>query len=250
MGRAERPRVERPRYHNLKGGLAAAIVMGSWIGCLILLLTREVTGFAWWIPLGMAVQTFLYTGLFITAHDAMHGTVLPRFPRVNRAIGTAAVLLYALFSFKKLKKSHWEHHDHPASQDDPDFHDGKHPGVLRWYLHFMVGYVTIGQLIGMAIAFNVMQYGLGVAVENLILFWIVPSLLSTWQLFYFGTVQPHRETEEGYTDEHRARSSKFSPWLSFLTCYHFGYHWEHHDRPDLPWWSLPRYHRKRMQGGA
>jgi len=36
----------------------------------------------------------------------------------------------------------------------------------------------------------------------------------------------------------RARSLDVHPALSFLACYHFGYHFEHHARPDLPWWTL------------
>jgi fatty acid desaturase len=23
-----------------------------------------------------------------------------------------------------------------------------------------------------------------------------------------------------------------------LTCYFFGYHWEHHEAPGIPWWQL------------
>ena len=26
-------------------------------------------------------------------------------------------------------------------------------------------------------------------------------------------------------------------WLSLLACFHFGYHREHHDRPDLAWFE-------------
>lgn len=233
----------RPKWPNLGGILAATAVIGTWAISLAFLVTRDVSGFSWWIPPAMLAMTFLYTGLFITAHDAMHGTVAPRFRRFNALVGAFCVGAYALFSFKKLKSSHWDHHDHPASQEDPDYHDGEHDGVLRWYLHFMLGYVTIGQIVGMALIFNGLQYLGGLPALNLVLFWIVPSLLSTWQLFYFGTVLPHREGPEGFVDRHRARSNDFSPLVSFLTCYHFGYHWEHHDRPDLPWWRLPAYRR-------
>lgn len=48
----------------------------------------------------------------------------------------------------------------------------------------------------------------------------------------------------------RADPSEVMPWeasasssagrlLSFLTCYHFDYHWEHHRWPYAPWWQLP-----------
>lgn len=38
--------------------------------------------------------------------------------------------------------------------------------------------------------------------------------------------------------------------LSFLTCYYFGYHLEHHLYPNVPWWRLPeRYAACKLAGG-
>jgi beta-carotene ketolase (CrtW type) len=64
--------------------------------------------------------------------------------------------------------------------------------------------------------------------------------LSSFQLFTFGTWLPHRNLKIPFADWHRARSNDYPAWLSFLTCYHFGYHWEHHEWPFVPWWKLPR----------
>lgn len=230
------------KWPNLKGGLAAATIIGAWGTTLVVLLSSDLNlQGLWWALPALLLQTFLYTGLFITAHDSMHGTVTPDYPRLNRVVGWAAVILYALFSFRKLRTLHWEHHRHPASQHDPDYHDGEHSGFWSWYLHFMKGYLSVGQILGMALVFNIMQHLLGVPVVNLLCFWVAPALLSTVQLFYFGTYLPHREPDGGYEDHHRAQTKDFHPAISFLTCYHFGYHWEHHERPDLPWWALPRF---------
>ncbi len=189
--------------------------------------------------LAVIVQTFLSTGLFITAHDAMHGTVAPGHRRLNDLLGTIAIGLYALFSYRKLHRKHWEHHAHPGIPgEDPDFHDGEHPGFFRWYAHFVWGYVGIWQIVGMAIVFNVLSHGVGLPEPDLFVLWVAPALLSTFQLFYFGTYLPHREPHAA-DDEHRARSNEYPAWLSFLTCYHFGYHREHHESPGTPWWRLP-----------
>jgi beta-carotene ketolase (CrtW type) len=72
-----------------------------------------------------------------------------------------------------------------------------------------------------------------------LVFWALPALLSSVQLFYFGTYRPHRVDEVPFSDQHRARSNDFSPLMSLLTCFHFGYHHEHHDTPWVPWWRLP-----------
>ena len=175
----------------------------------------------------------------------MHGSVCPTHPRINNAIGAIAVRLYALFSYRKLLEKHWTHHRTPASAADPDFHDGEHSGFLAWYLRFMKGYLSWWQIIGMAIVFQIMEYVLMVPTINLILFWVFPALLSTLQLFYFGTYLPHRLPEGGYDNPHRARSNAYSVLWSFITCYHFGYHWEHHEYPYLPWWRLPTIRKAR-----
>ena len=51
----------------------------------------------------------------------------------------------------------------------------------------------------------------------------------------------HRVDDIPFADKHRARSNEFSPLLSLLTCFHFGYHHEHHDAPWVPWWKLPAH---------
>ncbi len=92
------------------------------------------------------------------------------------------------------------------------------------------------------IIFLVLHFGAHICIANLLLFWILPILLSTLQLFFFGTYLPHRfaigEAEKA-GNSHHAISSNYPIVLSFLTCYHFGYHWEHHEYPFLPWYKLP-----------
>lgn len=193
-----------------------------------------------WILLLIFSIAFCYTGLFITAHDAMHRTLMPAHPKMNDAIGKLCVRLFALFSYTKLLTKHHQHHHSPASDKDPDYHDGKHPSFIAWYIHFMREYVTLGQILGMGTVFILLWRFAGARPENIILFWAIPSLLSTTQLFYFGTYLPHRQPADGYNNPHRAQSNNYPVWLSFLTCYHFGYHLEHHEYPFVPWWKLAR----------
>lgn len=224
-------------------GIACGI-LGAWaLTTTALVLAPQGALPSWSLPAVVAGQTFLYTGLFITAHDGMHGTICPRFPRINNALGAISVGVYALFDFRALRKAHHRHHRAPASPDDPDYHDGQHPHPVRWYLHFLKNYLSIWQIVGMAIIFNVLRYGLGLSTANMVLFWIVPSLLSTLQLFIVGTWLPHRQPQGGHRDQHQATSLALPAMLSLLACYHFGYHHEHHDRPAVPWWRLPQARR-------
>ena len=73
-----------------------------------------------------------------------------------------------------------------------------------------------------------------------VVFWPLPSILASIQLFVFGTWLPHRPDHDAFPDRHNARSTRFGRPLSLLTCFHFGgYHHEHHLYPSVPWWQLP-----------
>ncbi|MFB2979106.1 fatty acid desaturase [Microseira sp. BLCC-F43] len=50
----------------------------------------------------------------------------------------------------------------------------------------------------------------------------------------------------GYTNPHRCQSNSLSTFWSFITCYHFGYHEEHHEYPEVPWWQLPIIRKRRI----
>jgi len=211
----------------------------TWLGTLTaLLLTPLSGGIPLWAPLAVAALTWLYTGMFITAHDAMHGTICPSWPRLNHALGAVAAGAYAMFDYRKLRTAHHRHHGTPAQEGDPDWHDGHHPHPLRWFLAFMRRYLTWGQWVRLTLTFFTLHALF--PLENLLLFWTLPSLISTVQLFFFGTWMPHREPEGGHTNPHNARSGYYHPVVSLLTCFHFGgYHQEHHEQPHQPWWRLP-----------
>lgn len=226
------------------GLVLAGLVTGAWAVTLVTSLCRPFATMSLAeIALRCVLQTWLYTGLFITAHDAMHGTVAPGRPRLNDAVGAVAVGLYALFPYATLKSEHRLHHRHPAAPGDPDWHGGTHTGFLRWYLRFVGHYVRWAQVVGMAVVFNLLAHAVGVGQGNLLALWVLPSLASTVQLFYFGTYLPHREAGVAFRDGHRARSNDYGSLASLVSCFHFGYHWEHHAHPGVPWWALPRTRR-------
>lgn len=185
-------------------------------------------------------QTFVQTGLFITGHDAMHGVVFPGNRRVNDFVGRVVVMAYGLFSYSKLLDKHWQHHRHPASDLDPDFHPSDSQNFFAWYFQFMRRYWGWSQTIGILTLLPLVVVILQVPVGNLFLFEVLPAVLSSLQLFYFGTYLPHREPVGGYRNVHRAQSLPFPVFSSFLACYHFGYHEEHHQYPQLAWWELPK----------
>ena len=226
---------------DLRGLIPAIVILTSW-GILfsygIFLHPIRWNNLSTTLAL-VLVLAFLNTGLFITAHDAMHGVVVPGRPRLNDAIGRLCVFLYAGFSWNHLRTEHHRHHLNPGVVGaDPDFHSESKPGFVAWYLHFFAHYFRWWQLVGILAVAISMQVFLGAEQWNPLTFWALPGLLSSVQLFTFGTYLPHRRSGSPFQDRHQARSNDYPVWLSFITCYHFGYHWEHHERPQIPWWRL------------
>jgi len=63
----------------------------------------------WWnVALTFCAVEFCSTALFITAHDAMHGTVCRRSRALNDAVGRLCLALYAWFDYGLLHEKHWE----------------------------------------------------------------------------------------------------------------------------------------------
>ena len=220
--------------------------MGIFIAALVVLLWTvhsllglfvyafEAGNFLSYLP--VVVETYLYTGLFITAHDAMHGSISKK-KWVNRLFGRMALVLFAAFSFQKVQKKHFAHHRHPGTEEDPDF-DSKSQNPFLWFFRFFFRYVSPVQILIMAACFQVLYWWLGVPLPNLILYWVLPAFLSTFQLFFFGTYLPHRKPHDYATEPHRSRTQKSQHLLAMLSCYFFGYHLEHHISPGTPWWRL------------
>ena len=231
---------------NGRTGLALAAAIGAgWLAI-------HIGGIFFWrwspatallaVPV-VLVQCWLSTGLFIVAHDCMHGSLAPGRPRLNRVVGTLCLGAYAALSYGRLYAKHHAHHAAPGTAADPDFHPGAPRRALPWFVRFFRGYYTHGQIVRITIA-ALAYLLLGASLTNIVVFWAVPALLALGQLFVFGTYLPHREEDTGFTDHHRARSARVGPLVSLLTCFHFGgYHHEHHLSPGTPWWRLPRYRR-------
>ena len=229
---------------SIAGALIAFVIMALWFGSLGILLGVDIAQVSvLWMILAIAGRTFLQTGLFIIAHDAMHGVVFPTNRRINDWIGAIAINIYAFLPYKTCFTRHWQHHHQPGRAGDPDFHDGIRKSAFSWYLKFMGVYLDAKQkivlFIFMSIVFYTLKDGFHISIANLFLFWLLPVLLSSVQLFFFGTYLPHREHPARYNNPHYAISSNYPIVLSFLTCYHFGYHQEHHEYPLLPWYKLP-----------
>jgi beta-carotene ketolase (CrtW type) len=225
--------------HALVGLTLAAAIAAAWLALHI-----YSVFFHPFTPAGLAIApllvlalTWLNVGLFIVAHDCMHGSLAPGRPALNRNVGRLMLALYAGFSFDRLLPKHHDHHKHAGTERDPDFSHANR--FWPWYLAFFREYFGWREFAILAALLWSYILLLGASPVNALLFWGVPAILSSLQLFLFGTYLPHRRDEADFADRHRARSNDYGYIASLLSCYHFGYHHEHHRSPGTPWWKLP-----------
>ena len=240
------------REPDRHGVLLAALILLLWMGSLaILLLVNPGQLGLLLVVAAVLLRTLLHTGLFIVAHDAMHGLLLARQPLWNDRLGALALLLYAGLPYGRCRHNHHLHHQRPASATDPDFHGDRRGGAIGWYVHFMAGYLSppqMGALLGSWTLLALPVIGLRhgdwrTGVVQILLGCTLPLLLSSLQLFVVGTYLPHRN-QRGPEWAAEPTSLAWPAWLSLLACYHFGYHREHHQHPSLAWFQLPEAHRR------
>lgn len=238
--------LEHPKTST--GLTLAALVVGGWAAVHIYSVFFHALSAPLWQTLALiALQCWLYAGMFIVAHDTMHGSLTPRHPKTNALIGKTIMFVYAGFDWTYMRKAHHAHHDNPGTADDPDFNAENPKSFWPWYYKFFTQYFGLRQiliLIGFTLTY---VFVFGADYLNTIIMWAVPAILSSVQLFYFGTYLTHRHSDP-FPDHHNARTNEFPKWLSLMTCFHFGYHHEHHLYPQEPWWRLPsRKFSKRVE---
>lgn len=237
------------RRQAVIGLMLAAGIVAAWLALLAFaMFAFELT----WVSLPLAIaiiaaECWLFVGLFIISHDAMHGSLAPGHNRLNSAIGASLLFLYAGFGWRKLRAAHFAHHRLAGRPGDPDF-DEHHPASFwPWYGTFLRRYFGPGSLVYVCAVVWFAILVLEVPRANVIVLYAVPSILSSIQLFYFGTYRPHCHNGTRFTDRHNARSERFGTLASLASCYHFGYHHEHHCHPETPWWQLPKVRLERIR---
>lgn len=220
------------------------MIFTAWLSTLVFGLTDAVLS---WHPILVAgfvvIRTFLYTGMFVVAHDSMHNSLLAGKPEVNRWVGRTMLLLYAGLDFDLCLHNHRLHHQFPESKEDPDFFHSSNPNMFRWYANFIGNYIHFSQMTGLVIGW-LFIYGFARMIDkipfgNILILSVIPLILSSLQLFVVGTWFPHRQVNS-VSSCATPRSLSLAPLFSLAACYHFGYHREHHESPSTPWFELPK----------
>ena len=234
-----------PRLQAATGLALTAAIFAAWLGLhLYAMFGFDLT----WASLPLAVVMaallcWLSVGMFIASHDAMHGSLVPGGGRINDSIGGFLLFVYAGFAWKRMRSAHLAHHKAPGTASDPDFSVDHPTRFWPWYGVFLRRYFGWQSMAFVGTVVTVYWLVFGVPIANIVLLYGLPAIGSSLQLFYFGTFRPHRHAEDGFADRHNARSDDLGTFASLVSCFHFGYHHEHHRAPHVPWWGLPAARR-------
>jgi beta-carotene/zeaxanthin 4-ketolase len=238
-------------------GLSLATAMFTlWLGTHFwAMFAFQITAETWLlVPFIFALQCWLSVGMFIVAHDAMHGSLSPGNPRINAVVGAVVLSLYAGFGWATMRNAHFEHHKAVGTVGDPDFNADNPRDFWPWYRVFLKRYFGWKSMV--FVWSVVLSYFLllDVPPANIALLFGFPAIASSLQLFYFGTYRPHRHLGGakggagnhmgGFADHHNSRTNDYGTLASLFSCFHFGYHHEHHLSPATPWWALPARHKE------
>jgi beta-carotene/zeaxanthin 4-ketolase len=234
------------KYQSIIGLALAALMFSVWLSVHFwAMFAFQINGSTWaLVPFIFALQCWLSVGMFIVAHDAMHGSLAPVRPRLNSAIGAVILFLYAGFGWRKMRDAHFDHHKHVGTALDPDFNAENPSEFWPWYAQFLrryFGWQSMAFVWSVVLAYFFL---FDVPPQNIALLYGFPAIASSLQLFYFGTYLPHRHESTAFPDHHNARTNDYGTLASLFSCFHFGYHHEHHLAPHVPWWALPRQHEE------
>ena len=230
---------------SLIGLALAALIFSVWLSVHIwAMFVLRIDATNWFVvPPVFALQCWLSVGMFIVAHDAMHGSLVPGSQRFGQAVGAVLLFLYAGFGWRRMRDAHFDHHRHAGTDRDPDFNADNPHDFWPWYRLFLKRYFGPLSMIWVWSVVLTYFFLLDVPPANIALMYGFPAIASSLQLFYFGTYRPHRGDADAFSDRHHARTNDFGTLASLFSCFHFGYHHEHHLSPATPWWALPVRHR-------
>ena len=98
------------KYPNT-GIVFALTIISLWIRTLAYALFEHELSYKT-TPFVSMILIHLYTGLFITAHDSIHGTISKTHQWINYYLGKLCLLSFAGFDYDMMREEHWKHHSH------------------------------------------------------------------------------------------------------------------------------------------
>uniref|UniRef100_A0A7S1JED1 Fatty acid desaturase domain-containing protein n=1 Tax=Eutreptiella gymnastica TaxID=73025 RepID=A0A7S1JED1_9EUGL len=228
-----------------------------------------------WYVLGLTIEAFLLSFLFMPLHECTHSTAF-RNSTLNSIVGHATGFL----CFRPplhYKYYHFAHHRYTGdAEHDPELHetgtDLKIDGILKYvvYLsglpfwldrsstilrhalkvrleseHYLRGRagdrVTCEARVYLLLYIAVALFSYATGSAFLWRVWVLPSLIGQPFLRYYLMAE-HTGCQQGHNMLSNTRTTITTPWYRALA-WQMPFHAEHHAFPQIPFHALPRLHR-------
>jgi fatty acid desaturase len=268
---------EIKRFSELKPSrFFAALGLDVLLILLAILISERIGGLLVYLAAVIVIGSRLHA-LAILMHEATHYRATPT-RWLNEMIGEI-LALPVLLKMQDYRKTHFAHHRHVNTLDDPDWirklgdKDFAFPKsaleIGAMLLPFAIGvkfFILLRKLkqqtkkhaqsrvgpstliVARSIAF-VAIVTLSIVFkfwDMLILYWIVPLLTSTMVFFQIRSVAEHFaiESDHAFNRTRTVISPFWEAWL--LAPHNINYHLEHHLYPSVPFYRLPELHSRTM----
>lgn len=220
-----------------------------------------------------------YHAIGVLVHEYAHKRGF-RSRRLNEVFGEIAALPLTL-SMNSFRRSHLAHHNHPNTDDDPDWVQKKDwdayrtpkskAGMVMWLLRTAVGFYMVefslrrnAKLAGDTRQENVPDwvgrvrtaFFVGVAATltlggwwfEFLLYWFVPIATTGGVFFFIRSIAEHFGSVD-YGDPLRETRTVVPNLFERLTICPYGINWhiEHHLFPSVPFYNLPELHETLMR---
>jgi fatty acid desaturase len=218
--------------------------------------------------------------LGILMHEASHYNLFTN-RMVNECLVKIFISLPTLVSLEGYRKTHELHHDYSQTNKDPtytrklgkvffDFPKKNQWHFLKELLQILLGYGAYMALtdlkrnqgtqqkkdplfLAITLIFYTALFAMLIKTENLLVFskfWLLPNMTVLPLVNYWRTVAEHSALPE--SSNTNVRTVFYNPLLAWLiTPYNINLHTEHHNRPNVKWFDLPKiYHKEKQNSGG
>lgn len=260
-------------------------MISNWVLIIGTIYLFQRLAIIWLYPVAVIIIGARMHALTVLMHDAAHYRFLKN-RKWNDWISNVAIMYPIFTSIEKYRYNHMRHHQHLNTMEDPDWvakltkRAFQFPKKKSEFLLNLFSYLLLYQGILDALWFlkryknpdkhkkvevksenQVLKHGFYIVLfstlltfnlfQSYLLFWIIPYLTAFFMFQYIRSVAEHfgeLAYEDSLSSSRTILPTKLEQFL--IAPHNVSYHLEHHLFPGVPFYNLPKLHKKLMKAEA
>lgn len=225
----------------------------------------------WFYPVAIVILANQYLTLVILGHEGVHG-VLHKNMLVNRVLARYFCHFPFLISHTHYSMNHLRHHRNLGTKEDPDIdiYQKSYPSFSKWILVSIRDILNFSMLRRFLTYFNgsksyfVGKYPYNIKTDYLpfycfwalviagafyfrvqnyfLIYWFLPLILFMPWMLLMNSYQHY--SEDGPIEKRAYNIILINKFQEYLFPANINFHEAHHQRPDIPYYELPRHYVK------